>query len=152
MEIRHTGIYVDDIETMEKFYIHVFDMHIICSQEPDEGELFDELLGTQSAKILTSKLVTPYGKKQGQGDMIELVKVVSEMDSLPRLSKDRKISVPGMMHIALGIYDMDDTLSRIITSGGEQKTKVTIMKNGNKCCFCVDPEGNWLELIQRGNK
>lgn len=41
--IRHTGIYVDDIVKLEKFYMSVFDMIPVCSGEPDYSSLFNEL-------------------------------------------------------------------------------------------------------------
>ncbi len=76
--IRHIGFYVNDIQKLEAFYTSVFQMIPVCSMEPDSSVLFDELLGIRNARILTTKLVTPYGKKNGQGDMLELVKILSK--------------------------------------------------------------------------
>ena len=148
--IRHTGIYVNDMKRMEAFYTSVFQMHAICSMEPDEGELFDELLGTRNARIMTSKLITPYGKTAGQGDMVELVKVLSEGDC-GALPEERPISMIGMTHLAFQVEDITASVDRIMKNGGLRKTGIKEMRNGNKCCFCTDPEGNWIELIERRN-
>lgn len=146
--VRHTGIYVDDIRLMEEFYTAVFHMHPLCSMEPDEGELFDELLGIQNARILTTKLITPYGRTTGQGDMLELVKVLSERNQ-PGLPKDRPVSMTGMAHLAFGVDDIRATVEKLLNKNGILRTEIKTMKNGNKCCFCTDPEGNWIELIER---
>ena len=145
--IRHTGIYVDDIDLMEDFYVYVFDMLPICSKEKDRGELFEELLDCD-AEIMTSKLVTPYGKKNGQGDMLELVKVIKDINPTNYIG-EHPIYLIGTAHIAFGVDDIQECLDRIICKNGIIRTKNTLMKNGNRCCFCTDPEGNWIELIQR---
>ena len=147
--IRHTGIYVNDIVGLEKFYMSVFDMTAICSQEPDRGSLFDELLEKENSSVMTTKLITPYGKQAGQGDMIELVKVTTESAETLSLPENRPVSLTGMAHVAFGVDDIKETVSRILSGGGQQKTSIVQMKNGNRCCFCTDPEGNWIELIQR---
>ena len=56
--IRHTGIYVDDIVKLEKFYMSVFGMIPVCSGEPDQSSLFDELLCHEGVRIITTKLIT----------------------------------------------------------------------------------------------
>ena len=147
--IRHIGIYVRDIELMEQFYINVFDMHIICSCEKDSSPLFDELLGINNASICTSKLITPYGKQAGQGDMIELVRVINEGFYINDVITEKSIYDIGNSHIAIGVSDIVSTVDRIVEYGGKKNTSIYKMKNGNDCCFCNDPEGNWLELIQR---
>ncbi len=147
--IRHTGIYVNDICKLENFYTEVFQMIPICSMEPDKGKIFDELLGVCDVEILTTKLVTPYGKKNGQGDMLELVKIQSGQLVLPALPPNYPIAMVGMGHIAFGVDDMQETVNEIRKRGGTQNTKIVSMHNKNLCCFCRDSEGNWIELIQR---
>ena len=147
--IRHTGIYVDDIVKLEKFYMSVFGMIPVCSGEPDQSSLFDELLCQEGVRIITTKLITLYGKKNGQGDMLELVKVLGEVGTIPKLPDNYPISMTGMAHIAFQIDDMQKTVEQIQEGGGFQKTDIYQMKRGNLCCFCRDPERNWIELIQR---
>ncbi len=147
--IRHIGIYVNNIELMELFYTKVFDMHVICSCEKDNSSLFDELLGEKNSTILTSKLITPYGKQAGQGDMIELVRVTNEGFYTNDNVIEKNIYDIGNSHIAMGVSDIVMTVDRIVEFGGKKYTSIYKMKNGNDCCFCNDPEGNWIELIQR---
>lgn len=147
--MRHTGIYVRDIQVLEEFYTFVFHMLPICSMQPDQSGIFDELLGILDVEIMTTKLITPYGKMAGQGDMLELVKVVTNALPLPELSDQYPIFATGMGHIAFGVDNIWDTVKQIRDMRGVQQTKIYEMKNKNLCCFCRDPEGNWLELIQR---
>lgn len=148
--MRHTGIYVRDILRLEVFYKTVFDMITICSNALDQNSLLDELLGAHGAEIVTTKLITPYGKQNGQGDMLELVKVTSQLNKIPQLPLEYPVFMTGMGHLAFGIDDIYKTVEMIKREQGVQKTKIHRMDNNNLCCFCRDPEGNWIELIQRG--
>ena len=78
ISIRHVGIYVNDINLLEKFYTKVFHMTVICRQEPDTNKLLDQLLDKANVKIITTKLITEYGRQKGFGDMLELVKIVGD--------------------------------------------------------------------------
>lgn len=144
IELRHVGVYVSELERMETFYKNVFLMTVIQSRVFTENSLLDELLGNRQAII--SKLITPYGGISGTGDMVELVEVCGENAEEHIVGE---VFIPGTAHIAFGVDDISATVDRVIKNGGCRKT--SIVEIGiNKCCFCVDPEGNWLELIQRG--
>lgn len=140
---------MQDIGRLEIFYRQTFDMIPICSSQPERSPLYDELLGIQNVEILTTKMVTKYGKMNGQGDMLELVKVLTVGSALPRLPDRHPISMVGMGHVAFGVDDIVATVEKLKKAQGTQETKIYEMPNKNRCCFCRDPEGNWLELIQR---
>ncbi len=53
----------------------------------------------------------------------------------------------GGVHIGFGIHNMEDVVNEIVKFGGKQITEIHLLNN-NKCCFCIDPEGNYLELIE----
>lgn len=147
--MRHTGIYVRDIEKLEMFYRVVFRMIPICRMQPDEGEMLDDLLNIAHVRIVTTKLITEYGKQNGQGDMLELVKICTDYHALPTLPANHPIAMIGMGHIAFGVDDIEQTIEGILRECGSQETKIYKRDNRNLCCFCRDPEGNWLELIER---
>lgn len=144
IELRHVGVYVSELEKMEVFYKNAFQMTVIQSKVFTENALLDELLKNKQAII--SKLVTPYGSVSGTGDMVELVEVCGEKMGEHIVGE---VFIPGTAHIAFGVDDISATVDRIIENGGCMKTSIVEI-GSNKCCFCVDPEGNWLELIQRG--
>lgn len=147
IQLRHVGVYVNDLKSQTEFYRRVFDMHEICDNIRQQDALVSELLSAKEPVEIT-KLVTMYGKKNGAGDMLELIRY---SNSAYKVTEDYPIYKTGVAHLGFGIDDITETVSRIKALGGKQKTSIHIMANGNKCCFCQDPEGNWLELIERSH-
>ena len=145
ISIRHCGLYVDDLDKMEQFYCTVFRMQPICSGQCEENPMLDQLLsggGRNHCQVKTSKLITEFGAVKHSGDMLELVKVLSF--SCEKLSFES-----GMNHIAFGVSDIQETAQLLEENGGMLETDIYEMGNRNLCCFGKDPEGNWIELIQR---
>lgn len=138
--IKHAGIYVSDLKKMEAFYQNVFDMYSVCQNQLLQHPLIEDLLKTDN-KVRISKLITEYGKHTGVGDMIELIEMDKSCD------KDDSGKIWENVHIAFGVDDVKSVVEKIILYGGERKTDIYDMGNGKLCCFCTDPEKNWLELI-----
>lgn len=146
LNIRHVGIYVEDIEKETEFYKKCFQMIAVSEKQKDRNILLDELLEHEASEIITTKLITPAGKQNGQGDMIELVKIISHVEHLRIPSP---IYNTGMMHIAIGVENIEQVIEVIAQNGGCEKTQIVTHANGNRFAFAIDPEGNWLELIER---
>lgn len=146
ISIRHCGIYVSDIQKMENFYENVFRMHYICRQEICCGEAFDILAGAKGVKVLMSKLITEKGKSTGEGDMVELLQMINS-EGTSEASK-RKVTDSGMIHIALECR-FSDVLPLVEKYGGKIIMEPIVMESGNGMCFVTDPEGNYIELIER---
>ena len=145
INIRHTGIYVDNITETAAFYKNVFVMIAVCENQEDSNTLLDKLFGVVGAKILTTKLITEYGRNNGTGDMIELVKIVNG----PEIKNAHfRLFDYGASHIAIGVNNLDSVAKKIITNGGSMQTKIVTHSNGNKFAFAKDNEGNWIELIE----
>lgn len=142
---KHIGIYVNDIEKEKDFYKNVFQMEVLCDAICDQNEMLGELFHNNNGKALITKLITPFGKKTGIGEMVELVKFVDSENTKGHLHEIYEL---GVSHICFGVDDINKIIENIKENGGIQKTK--IYKLGEKCCsFCTDPEGNWLELISQ---
>lgn len=143
IEMRHAGIYVEDLPRMETFYQNVFSMKVILSKVRTSDILIDAIVGAGKA-VLISKLITPRGCETGSGDMVELLQV--EKEAAP--PDPGPVFQTGTAHLGFGVDDMERTVQAIQQNGGCRKTDILQM-GSNLCCFCTDPEGNWLELIQR---
>ena len=145
INLRHTGIYVRDLARMASFYREVFHMHTICEAVEQADALLADLFGVPVARVRITKLITEQGRASGTGDMLELLELVAPV------GKEEKAPQPiaAGLHIAFGVRDMEATRMAIAAHGGACATRVHDMGNGNLCCFCRDPEGNWLELIAR---
>lgn len=146
ISLRHCGIYVHDINKMELFYENVFQMHYICRQEICCGKEFDILVGSDNTKILMSKLITEKGKVTGSGDMIELLQVIVPEQTNKSITK--RLIEQGTIHIAMECQ-FDKTLSLVKKYNGSVVIRPIVMKSGNKMCIVTDPEGNYIELIER---
>lgn len=142
--LKHIGIYVKDIKKQTYFYENVFMMKKICEEYEDSGKLYDVLFQNTGIHVLISKLITSYGEKTGQGEMIELIKVVSHNISVDR---NREVYDYGLSHFSIGVENIEKIVELNIKHEGKKITPILQIGN-RKCCFCKEPEGNVIELIQ----
>ena len=57
----------------------------------------------------------------------------------------------GYGHIAVGVDDLDGTLSRLKEQGIEpERPPYSVREGGSRLCFVQDPDGYRIELIERG--
>jgi lactoylglutathione lyase len=57
----------------------------------------------------------------------------------------------GYGHIAIGVSDLDETLSRLREQGIEpERPPYQVREGGSRLCFVRDPDGYRIELIGRG--
>ena len=145
ISLRHTGVYVENLTRMADFYREVFQMHTICENVEQEDALIADLFQESCARVKITKLITEQGKASGVGDMIELIELVVPEGGQGKTPQP----LAAGMHLAFGVREMEATCAAVATHGGRCVTRVHDMGNGNLCCFCRDPEGNWLELIAR---
>lgn len=145
IQIRHIGLYVKDLKKMTTFYRNVFNLHEIVSEYEQSGALIEDILGYEEGEVKITKLITEYGKSSGCGDMIELVEVISHY-RCENDYKQKEIYQQGVSHICFSVEDMTDVIKKIEIYGGRLKTKIHYFKR-NACCFALDPEGNYIEII-----
>ena len=147
VNIKHMGIYVENLDKMEAFYRDCFQMKAVVSGEVDGNSMLNQLVGYTGVRVRVSKLVTEYGIGTGVGDMLELIEIVNgRRRSIPQ---DSAVFLSGMHHISFGVVGMEKYVERITMYGGTRITDIhTIGKN--RCCFFRDCEGNYLELIENG--
>ena len=137
--IRHTGIYVKDLEKMKDFYCRFFDMSVAV-HDIERGEYIETILGVPSISVELYKL------QMQDGTMIELLK--------PNVEQEQEVYAPsvtcfGCVHIAFTVADLDKMYENMMTEGIKFVSKPKVSPNGKAyVCFCQDPEGNYLELVQ----
>lgn len=145
--LRHVGIYVSDLNKMTSFYKSTFELHTICENVVQKDELIAELVGENDSAVKITKLITDRGKETGIGDMLELVEVLGQNEKQDSHGVFDKVCKSGCAHICLGVNDIMKVLGRLESNDGTVQSNIKSFPNGNVCCFCTDPEGNWLELI-----
>lgn len=149
VQLRHTGLYVMELDVMEEFYKKVFGMHTICSHQIQEDLLIQDIICDSDAKVCITKLITDQGKVNGTDDMLELIQVIEPKQKSYGFTGNQ-IWGQGCMHLAFGVNDIDETVRTIEKNGGEIygfSKKIRKMSSGKRCVFCTDPEGNYIEII-----
>ena len=139
--IRHTGIYVDDLERMKDFYCRYFDM-TVAVHDTEGGRYSETILGVPGISIELYKL------KRSDGTMIELLKPHIPQEERKDVHSD-SVTHHGCMHIAFTVGNLDKVYADMLSEGINFISEPTVSPNGNAyVCFCKDPEGNYLELVQ----
>lgn len=140
--VRHTGLVVSDIDLAIEFYCNLLGFSIKVDQI-ESGEHIDRFLGLQSTRVRTVKL------SLGEGSMLELLSF-QYPDTL--LHDKPSLNSRGYTHIALSINDLDSLYIKLQNFGCELLSKPQMSPDKKvKLCFCRDPEGNYLELVQELN-
>lgn len=140
LNIRHVGIYVDNLEHMKNFYCNNFGF-IEKVHEVEEGTYIDTILGLNHAKIELYKLVSPCG------EMIELLRYAQDFKQ--RNSTNEYIWRKGQSHIAITVDNVERYYKSLYSQTCSFISVPCISPNGYaKVCFCRDPEGNFIELVE----
>lgn len=117
--MKHTGLYVNDLNRITEFYKRVFNMKVIVDDIKDSNVVLDELLKQENSNIRISKLITEKGVKTGSGDMLELIQV--ENCNADQSSIHGDICRKGMMHLCFGVDDINSITKTIKLMGGGAK-------------------------------
>lgn len=144
--IKHIGVYVADLTRMGEFYQKALRMIPLQEETEDRGALYDQLYGIPKASACITKLVSEYGAAQQRGDMLELICTGQTFKNDTSAARS-SINLSGSSHIAFGVENMEEVVESVKLCGGMQRTDILTIGQ-RKCCFCQDPEGNWIELIE----
>ncbi len=140
LNIRHVGIYVDDIDKMIDFYINVFQLKIIY-HIIEEGPQTDRMFASEGMKIEVCKMVS------SDGGIIELIKKCDKR--FERNDQNRNITNTGQMHIAFTVKDAEQKYSELVEYKCRCSSVPVDSSDGKvRVFFATDPEGNFLELVE----
>lgn len=137
--IRHTGIYVKDIEKMTEFYQNIFDLEIVVRQK-EYGAYTDMIFHEENVEIDVCKL------KFKSGTMIELISYCHR-DDCPDWNE--KIYQCGKMHIAITVDSAKNMYENLKGQGCVLMSNPCDAPDGKaRVFFARDPEGNYLEIVE----
>ena len=132
------NVYMEEDETLYKATPQI--RGTIAHEGIEDGEYIEKLLGNKSLSIEVCKL------KNADGTMIELIKSSKEdyQDS-----HSVNVTSAGCLHIAFTVSDLEKLYKRLKSDGISFISEPLLSPDGNvHVCFCRDPEGNYLELVQ----
>ena len=142
----HTGIVVQDMEKMLAFYKDVLELEEERNRVL-EGPLADQLVGYKDAKLHVIYL--------GNGDMRHSVELVTYLNPPPgETMHTNERNTIGAVHIGVIVDDLDAWYEDLTARGIRFVNKPFLRKDAEypwafKACYLQDPEGNWLEFIER---
>jgi catechol 2,3-dioxygenase-like lactoylglutathione lyase family enzyme len=140
--IRHPGIVVSDLERSMRFYCDLLGFKVVRKME-ESGPHMDRMLGLNDVRVTTVKMIVDEG-----GAMLELLAFLSP---LPCEGMARNIHTIGLSHIAFVVENVDELYRRLSDAGVAFLSSPQLSPDGfSKVAFCRDPDGIFVELIERG--
>ncbi|HOJ31684.1 MAG TPA: VOC family protein [bacterium] len=136
--IRHTGIVIRDIKKMCHFYQNILGMEKVF-ETTEQGNYIDNVIGRSNVKLHIIKLIAQ------DKSMIELI----EYEGLKNKARRKNLWEQGITHIALTVDDINKIYTKLKKYGISFVSEPLVSSdNYAKVCFCTDPEGNFLELVE----
>lgn len=139
LKIRHTGLYVNNLESMKDFYCRFFDMSV-ASYSVESGKYLETLVATEGVIANIYKL---------QCDDKTMLELIHPRDIDTKSVHSPSVTRLGCMHLAFTVNDLWSLYGRMKNEGVEFLSEPLDSPDGNvHVCFCKDPEGNYLELVE----
>lgn len=143
--MNHTGFVVNDLNRSLEFYRDLLGLEVERDQIL-EGEFISELVGYPNARLHIVYL--------GLGDMkhsVELIQYLNPAGASPSIPERNQI---GASHLGIIVDDLDQFYSELSSKGIRFVSPPAIRPNAaypmaRKGCYVQDPDGNWLELLER---
>lgn len=146
-DINHVGITVGDIDTAIGWYGDVFGLELLdgpllCDTTTVGAARRAEVFGPRWRGMKLAHMIT------ANGGGVELFQFIEPEVVVP----DEKFAYwqVGPHHLALTVDDFAAVLSRIVETGGVQRTAVYDVHGGSLVCYCEDPWGNVVEIVSTG--
>jgi catechol 2,3-dioxygenase-like lactoylglutathione lyase family enzyme len=136
---RHTGLVVRDLERAVRFYEALG--LVVWQREKERGPFIETVVGIPEVSIEWAKMKCP------DGSLVEFLQYQSHPDTQPPVNAPANRL--GCSHIAFTIDDIEAVCSEIVQMGGTVVNPPALAPNGHVwVCYCHDPEGILLELVQ----
>jgi predicted enzyme related to lactoylglutathione lyase len=139
----HTNLIARDWKTLAAFYMDVFNCVPVLPERNLSGEWIDRMTAIPGVRIQGMHLRLP-GYTEGPTLEVFAYDPICQRDELPAINRF------GFGHIAFHVTDVEDTLTKLLASGGHtygQPVKTRIEGVGLlQAVYATDPEGNIIEI------
>ena len=143
--MNHTGFVVSDMDRSLEFYQDLLGL----KQERNqilEGEFISELVGYPDARLHIVYL--------GTGDLrhsVELIQYLNPTGTPAAMPERHQV---GASHLGVIVDDLDAFYAELSSRGARFVSPPAIRPGAvypiaSKGCYMQDPDGNWLELLER---
>ena len=142
--MNHTGFVVSDMESALGFYRDLLGLEV-QRDATAEGEAISHILGFEDARVRIVQL--------GTGDMRHAVELLEYLHPKPSRRLEAARNDVGAAHLALVVDDLERWYEllrgRGITFVNPPRFREAAYPRGRRTCYLQDPDGNWLEMIER---
>ncbi|OBH82566.1 lactoylglutathione lyase [Mycobacterium scrofulaceum] len=138
--LTHIGLCVSDLERSVQFYC-------LAMGFDESGRL--RVDGPDTARLLgVPGLVLDLVYLQRDGFRLELLGY--PVPGVREKRRPRRMNAVGFTHLSFRVGDADAVVARIERLGGQARPERTVtFDGGNRGLMATDPDGNWIELIER---
>ncbi|OBG90991.1 lactoylglutathione lyase [Mycobacterium sp. E3251] len=138
--LTHIGLCVSDLERSVRFYCTAMGFD-------ESGRLTVD--GPETARLLgVPGLVLVLVYLQRDGFRLELLGY--PVPGVREKRRPRRMNAVGFTHLSFRVDDADAVVARIERLGGQARPERTVtFDGGNRGLMATDPDGNWIELIER---
>ena len=136
---RHTGIVVENLEVVQRFYLGLG--FSVQSEDIEEGPFIEQVTGLDKVKLKWVKM------KLIDGSLLELLQYqqpTQEQKKTNQLSNEM-----GVSHVAFTVENIDRICEQVVGLGGGLVNRPALSKNRMfKVAYCHDVEGNLFEVVE----
>jgi len=138
-EIRHVGVVVKDMEKALYFYRDLLGFKIVKKMQ-ESGNYIDAVCGVKNISVTTVKL---------SADDNNLIELLYFNSPLSKNNKARGLTDTGFSHISCTVENIEAIYERLSKAGIRFNSPPQVSSDGYaKVAFCLDPEGNFIELVE----
>ncbi|MEX0755259.1 MAG: VOC family protein [Actinomycetota bacterium] len=139
----HVSVTTTDLDASIAFYRDVLGLALLGRGVADEPEI-GEIMGAEGAHLEWAEC------DLGRNQVLELIR----FDHPTGRTRRGPLWEPGATHIGIGVDDIEAVHARCASAGIETRSgPVTLTEeggwNGVRVLYAVDPDGTWIELVQR---
>ena len=143
--MNHTGFVVSDMERSLEFYQELLGLRQERNQIL-EGEFISELVGYPDARLHIVYLAT--------GDLRHSVELIQYLNPAGTPAAMPERFQVGASHLGVIVDDLDAFYAELSSRGVRFVSPPAIRPGAvypmaSKGCYMQDPDGNWLELLER---
>ena len=143
--MNHTGFVVADMDRALGFYRDMLGL----TEERNlvvDGEYISQLVGYPDAKLHIVYL--------GVGDMRHAVELIQYLNPVGSPGARTERNGVGASHLGVIVEDLDSVYKDMSAKGVRFVSPPAVRENAEypwarKACYVQDPDGNWLEFIER---
>ena len=139
LNVRHTGIVVNNLKRMADFYRALGFVEV--SHDVETGSFIEQVVHLDGVTVEWIKMKAP------DGYLLELLKYHSHPNPLKGgLSSSNE---PGCSHMAFTVDDINNVTALVVENGGTITNQPALSPNGKvKVIYCHDPEGVLIEMVE----